>query len=240
MSRQIEDLQYKGLKFIQEDGLFRFGTDAVLLASFCDVKKSDKVVDLGTGTGVIPLLLNARTGCKVVGVELQEKCARLAHENALLNSKQDKIEIICADLRSLPKIDGVTAVVCNPPYERIGSGKISDNESVRIARHEFTCTLEDAVYCASRLLETGGRLYMIHRAERAAELIYAMKSRRIEPKIMRTIQAREQTDPRYVLIAGKKDAKAGLKLMHPLIIYGENGRYTHEMNEIYHREEENG
>ena len=240
MPRSVEDLQYKGLKFIQEDGLFRFGTDAVLLAAFCDVKKSDVVVDLGTGTGVIPLLINARTGCRVIGVELQERCASLAKENAALNGRQDDIRILCADLRTLSPMEGVTAVVCNPPYERVGSGRISENESVRIARHEFCCTLRDAVCAASRLLGTGGRLFMIHRAERAAELIYEMKRVRIEPKRLRPIQARAESDPRYVLIAGKKDASAGLKLMRPLIIYGADGKYTQEMNEIYHRKEADG
>ncbi len=239
--RSIEDLQYKGLKFMQEDDLFHFGTDAVMLASFCDVKKKDIVVDLGTGTGVIPILLTARTGCSVIGVEIQKRCADLARENAELNGLSDKIEIINADMREL-RLDGrgITAVVCNPPYEKVGSGRVSVSEEVRIARHEICCRLEDAVSAAARLLGTGGKLFMIHRAERAAELIYTMKNHRIEPKMMRTIQAREGTDPRYILVMGMKDALPGFKLRAPLIIYDEKGRYTKEMNEIYHREEENG
>lgn len=237
--RTVEDLQYKGLKLIQEDDLFRFGTDAVLLASFCDVKKRDVVVDLGTGTGVIPLLLTARTGCNVIGVEIQERCAELARENVKINALDDKIEIINADMRNI-KLENrkVTAVVCNPPYEKVGSGKVSESPEVRIARHEVCCKLEDAVAAASRLLNTGGKLFMIHRAERAAELIYTMHNYRIEPKIMRAIQARENTDPRYILIMGLKDAAPGIKLRAPLVIYNAKGEYTKEMNCIYHREKE--
>ena len=241
MARSIEDLQYKGLRMIQEDDLFHFGTDAVLLANFCDVKKRDVVVDLGTGTGIIPLLLTARTGCRVIGVELQERPAALARENVSLNGIDGSVEILNCDLRGL-RLDnrGVTAVVCNPPYEKVGSGKVNLTEEIRIARHEVCCRLEDAVEAASRILGTGGKLFMIHRAERSAELIYTMERHRIEPKIMRPIQAREGTDPRYILIMGIKDASPGLKLKAPLVIYDDDGKYTAEMNAIYHRENDNG
>lgn len=233
--RSVEDLQYKGLKLIQEDNLFRFGTDAVLLASFCEVKKRDIVVDLGTGTGIIPILLSARTGCRVIGVEIQKACADLARENAEINGLKDRIEIIHADLRQMHLEErAVSAVVCNPPYEKVGSGKVSVSDEIRIARHEVCCTMQDAVTAASRLLGTGGKLFMIHRAPRAAELIYTMHEQRIEAKILRPIQARAEADPRYVLVMGIKDGSPGLKLKKPLLIYDENGSYTQEMNQIYH------
>ena len=219
MKRTLEDLQYKDLKMMQEEGLFRFGTDAVLLASFCDVKQKDTVVDLGTGTGIIPLLLSARTGCRVIGVEIQERAAQLAGENVSLNSLEDRIQIICEDMRTLKLNETrINAVVCNPPYEKAGSGGVSTTEEIRIARHEVMCTLEDCVTAASRLLSTGGKLFMIHRSERAAELIYLMHKHRLEPKKLRAIQAYEGRDPRYVLIMAVKDASAGLKLAAPLII----------------------
>ena len=240
MTRTIEDLQYKGLKIIQEDGLFHFGTDAVLLAGFCDVKKTDTVVDLGTGTGIIPLLLSKRTGARVIGIELQKEVFELARQNVELNGLEGKVNIINADLRTLElKEERVTAVVCNPPYEKVGSGRQNIGESIKLARHEICCTLEDAVSCAARLLGTGGKLFMIHRSQRAAELISVMSAHKLEPKVLTPICAREGADPRYVLVAAKKDAKPGLKFNYPLVIHDKNGEYTQQMDKIYHREKEN-
>ena len=235
---QIDDLQYKGLRLIQDDVHFRYGTDAVLLAGFCDLRSRDVAVDLGTGTGIIPVLLAKRTGAKLVGLEIQPRAAELARRNAALN--QLDIEIVQGDLKeaaSLLKGLRPSAVICNPPYDREGSGGLSKEIEVRIARHEVLCTLEDVAKAAGELLQTGGRFYMIHRAKRTAEVVYALKQNRLEPKVMRFIANRQGAEPGYVLIKSVKDASPEVTVREPLILWGEDGQYTDEMNRIYHRGE---
>ena len=233
---QIDDLQYRGLKIIQDDTHFRYGTDAVLLAAFCDLRKGELAVDLGTGTGIIPLLTAKRTGARLVGLEIQPKAAALARRNAALNGMD--IQIVEGDLKDAPSLlRGLrpTAVICNPPYDREGSGGVSRDMEIRIARHEGLCTLEDVARAAAGLLQTGGRFYMIHRAKRVAEAIYALKQNGLEPKRMRFIANRQDATPGYVLIKSVKDAAPEVVVEPPLILYGEDGQYTDEMNRIYHR-----
>ncbi len=232
-----DDLQYKGLRLLQDDRVFRLGTDAVLLAGFAEARPRETVADLGTGTGVIPLLVSARTGARVIGIELQPRAAELARRNVELNGMEDRIRIIEGDLRNAFGLIGgyVNAVLINPPYERVGSGRRSASEEMTIARHEVMCTMDDAVKSASELLQTAGRLYMVHRAKRAAELIYTMKKYGIEPKIIRTVQSEEGKPPILVLIKGIKDAKPDCVIETPLVIQNADGSYTAEMDKIYHR-----
>lgn len=234
---QIDDLQYKGLRIIQDNKMFRFGTDAVLLAGFAEAWPRETVVDFCTGTGIIPLLLTARTGAKLIGIELQHRAAELAERSVALNNLEDQVRIIEGDIKHARQLikEHVHAVVCNPPYERVGAGGISTSEEIRIARHEVMCNLDDVVKSASELLQTGGRLYMIHRISRMAELIYTMKKYRIEPKIVRIVQSEADKPPILVLIKGIKDAKPDCIVPLPLIIQDENGNYTPEMDRIYHR-----
>lgn len=237
MSERIDDLQYKGLKLIQDTDLFCFGTDAVLLASFCEVKSRDTIVDLGTGTGIIPVLLSGRNdSAKLIGLELQPAAAGIAKRNAELNGLTDRFRVICGNIKEAKSLinSRVTAVVCNPPYEKVGSGGVSLSDAVRIARHEVECTLADVADAAASLLDTAGRFYMIHRAARTAEIIFELKSRRLEPKRMRFIQSRAGAEPGYVLIKAVKDASPGIEVAPPLIIYDENGE-TEEVKQIYHR-----
>lgn len=234
---QIDDLQYKGIKIIQDDKMFRFGTDAVLLAGFAEAWPRETVVDFCTGTGIIPLLLTARTGAKVVGIEIQERAAELAQRSVALNGLEEKIQIIPGDIKEARRLikGHVHAVTCNPPYERLGAGGISASEEIRIARHEVMCDLEAAVKSASELLQTGGRLYMIHRISRMAELIYIMKRYRIEPKVVRIVQSEAEKPPILVLVKGVKDANPDCIVPRPLVIQDRDGNYTEEMNQIYHR-----
>ncbi len=223
---------------IQDDRVFRFGTDAVLLAGFAEAFPRETVVDLCTGTGVIPLLVSKRTGARVIAIELQSRAARLASRNVELNGMQDSITVIEGDIKNVSDLvkEHVNAVICNPPYEREGSGGVSASEEIRIARHEVACTMDDAVKAASELLQTGGRLYMIHRAKRMAELIYTMKKYSIEPKVVRLVMSTSKKPPILVLIKGVKDAKPDCVVPEPLMIQNEDGSYTEEMDRIYHRE----
>lgn len=233
---QIDDLQYKGLKLIQDDVHFRFGTDAVLLADFCDLRKGDVAVDLGTGTGIIPVLLSKRTEARLLGLEIQPKAAALARRNMALNGLD--IDIIEGDLREAARLFKdirLTAVICNPPYDKEGSGQVSKDQEIRIARHEVLCSLEDVAKAAASLLQTGGRFYMIHRAKRVAEVVYALKKWRLEPKVLRFIANRQGAKPGYVLIKSVKDASPEVIVRETLTIYDDNGQYTDEMNRIYHR-----
>lgn len=238
ITEKIDDLQYKGLMLIQDDKVFRFGTDAVLLAGFAEAFKRETVVDFCTGTGVIPLLVSKRTGAHVIGIELQPRAAELAKRNVELNNMQDSVEIIEADLKDAPSYikQHISAVMCNPPYEREGSGAASVSEEIRIARHEIACTMDDVVKSASALLQTGGRLYMVHKAKRMSELIYTMKKYGIEPKVVRLVMSTAKKPPILVLVKGVKDAKPDCIVPEPLIIQNEDGSYTEEMDRIYHRE----
>lgn len=240
MTRTIEDLQYKGLKIIQEDGLFHFGTDAVLLAGFCDVKKTDTVVDLGTGTGIIPLLLSKRTGARVIGIELQKEVFELARQNVELNGLEGKVNIINADLRTLElKEERVTAVVCNPPYEKVGSGRQNIGESIKLARHEICCTLEDAVSCAARLLRDGRKAFYDTPFAKSRRAYKRDERAQAEPKCLRPFAQERGRTRAMCSLRQKKTQSPGLKFNYPLVIYDKNGEYTRQMDKIYHREKEN-
>ena len=236
MTERIEDLQYKGLRFIQNSEYFAFGTDAVLLARFATCKKNETIVDFGTGTGIIPVLLAADTDAKFYGIELQEGPASLAQRNAELNGLSDKITILNGDIRNTYQMVGRYAdvVICNPPYDKPLSGAQKEKESLKIARYEIAITIKEIIASAAAMLQTAGRFYMIHRTSRLAELIYLLKEHRLEPKNIRLVQSQVGKTPNYVLIACKKDAKEGVDIPSPLIIYEKDGSYTKEMKEIYH------
>ncbi len=238
MGERIEDLQFAGLRFIQNDQVFRFGTDAVLLASFCDVGRKDTVVDLGTGSGILPVLLYGRTKARLIGIELQQNAAELAKRNIELNGIGDRVSIIHGDLKRARELvkEKVTAVVCNPPYEKVGSGGVSKSDAHKIARHEVACNLEDVVKSACSLLQTGGRFDMLHRASRLAEILHLLKLASLEPKVMRFVAAEEGREPGYVLVKSIKDAAPSLRILPSLIVQDEGGIYTREMKEIYHEE----
>ncbi len=233
---KIEDLQFAGLRFIQNDTVFRFGTDAVLLASFAEAKKGEMVVDLGTGSGILPVLLSGRCAAKFIGIELQPAAAELAKRNIALNGLGDRARILQGDFRELAgTLAPVQVVVCNPPYDKLGSGGASQREAIRIARHEVACNLREVVQCAARLLQTGGRFYLIHRSMRMAEVIYEMKRAGLEPKVLRMVAPSAGAEPNYLLVKGVRGAAAGMRVL-PQLNISEKGAYTRELREIYHME----
>ncbi len=238
MSERIEDLQYKGLEFIQSSEYFAFGTDAVLLARFAVCKKGETIADFGCGTGIIPVLLAADTDARFYGIEIQKGAAELAKRNVKHNNLQDRITIINGDIRNAKSLIGSFAdvVICNPPYDLPDSGALKEKESLKIARYEIAITIDEIIASASEILQTGGRLYMIYRAKRTAELIYKLKSHRLEPKIMRFVQSQEGKAPGYVLIKCIKDGKEGVDIPAPLIVYGEDGKLSTETRRMYHIE----
>lgn len=236
---RIDDLQYKEYKIIQNPEHFCFGVDAVLLANFSKVKKDSIVVDFGTGCGIIPVLLAAKTGAKkIIGIEIQEYMADMATRSTILNNIEDKVTIVNDDLINWDKYlqaSSCDVVTCNPPYKNKGSGIINHLDSKAISRHELTCTLEEIIKNASKLLNFGGKLCMIHRPHRLADIICQMRKYKIEPKRLQFVYPSYNKPPSMVLIEGARGGNVELKVQEPLFIFDENGEYTEEINKIYDR-----
>lgn len=207
----IEDLG-SGYKIIQNNDGFKFGTDAVLLSDFANIKPNDVVMDLCTGTGIIPLLLHQKKKPKhISALEIQTEVCEMAKRSIALNGLEDDINIICGDLKNIKNINDAnsfTAITCNPPYMVDLTGKKNINDSKTISRHEVMCTLKDVIECASYLLGSGGRLFMVHRPERLVDIFYYMRSFRLEPKRIELVG--ENNNPSLVLIEAQKDRKPGL------------------------------
>lgn len=213
-----------------------FGTDAVLLSNFARAGRSDRMADIGTGCGIIPFLM-LRDGLlsDAVGVDISPEAVKLADMGARENGFEN-FRAVCSDLNDLKgkvPFGAFDLVTCNPPYKADGAGLKSEDAVIRTARHETDCTLEDIVSVGARLLQTGGRLCMCHRPERAAELICLMSKHKAEPKRMRLVAQRKGKRPWLVLIEGKRSAKAGLIIEPTLYVEDESGNFSPEMIEIY-------
>lgn len=237
-NERIDDLQYKGLKIIQNEKDFCFGIDAVLLSDFAKgIKDGSNVVDLCTGNGIIAILLSGKTNAKeIVGVEIQEHVAEMANRSVEMNNIQDRVKIINEDLTKLKekiKAGTVDAITVNPPYKAKNSGLINERDTKTIARHEISCTLEDIIIEASRELKSSGNLYMIHKTERLVDILSLMRKHNIEPKRIRFIHPNVNEAPNLVLVEGLRSGKAFLKVEKPLYVYKENGEYTDDIKEIY-------
>ena len=229
------DLQ-NGCRIIAHPDVFAFGTDAVLLAHFAQTAGSECAVDLGTGSGILPILMCARNPeLTITGIEIQPRLADMAQRSAELNGLSGRVSIVCGDLKDAPRLAGrgVDVVVANPPYERADSGKPSGRRHVDIAKRELCCTLKDVVGAAARLLRTGGRLYMIYRTERFAELMQCMREARVEPKRIRLVSQREGEAPNFALVEGRRGAGPGLAFLPQLAVYEPDGAYTPELKQIY-------
>ncbi len=236
-NERIDDLQRNGYKIIQNPSKFCFGMDAVLLSGFAQVKKDERALDLGTGTGIIPLLLSAKTeGIHFTGLEIQEESADMARRSVALNGLEEKIEIVTGDIKDASARFGASSfdvITTNPPYMIGNHGLKNDNEAKTIARHEILCDLEDVLRESSRILKTHGRFYMVHRPFRLAEILGKMSEYRLEPKRMRLVYPYIDKEPNMVLIEGLKDGRARMTVEKPLIVYREPGIYMPEIYDIY-------
>lgn len=234
---RLDDLQIKGYQILQKKDGFCFGMDAVLLSSFAKVKKGKKVLDLGTGTGIVPILLEAKTsGSYFTGLEIQPEYVKMAQRSVLMNGQQDKISIVEGDIKSAVSIfgaDSFDVVTSNPPYMVDQHGMQNENPAKAIARHERLCTLEDIIIQTKKLLKHGGSFFMVHRTYRLAEVIHLMVREGLEPKRIRMVHPYINKEPNIFLIEGLKGGKPRIKVEPPLIVYKEPNVYHEEIYDIY-------
>lgn len=239
-NERIDDLQ-NGFFVIQDPEKFCFGMDAVLLADFARVRKGEQVLDLGTGTGIIPVLLAARSQeTQITGLEIQEECADMAQRTVLYNHLEDRIRIVHGDLKEAVRLMGTASfrvVTCNPPYMIGGHGLANPELPKAIARHEILCTLEDVVKTAAGLLPDHGRFYMVHRPFRLAEIMVVLKEHHLEPKRIRMVYPFVDKEANMVLVEAVKGGNPRVTAEPPLIVYEKPGVYTREILTIYHMEE---
>lgn len=221
----------------QNQSGYRFSIDAVLLAYHAKPQSGDKVLDLGTGCGIIPLILAYRKPeIKIFGIEIQKELAEIAAINVADNRMKNRINIICRDMKCLDQamVSGpVDLIVSNPPYRKLNSGRINPNRQRAIARHEIKITLDDVVKTAGRLLRTMGRFVMIYPAERMTDILTRMNKARIEPKFIRMIHSGIDTQAKLILVEGVKGGRPGIKIAPPLIIYRDNNSYTDEVEKMF-------
>lgn len=220
-NERIEDLG-SGFRIIQDKTKFCYGTDAAVLAGFITAKPKEKVMDLCSGTAIIPILLCKNSGCTdFTALEIQAEMCAIANRTVALNGLENKIKVVCGDLNNVKSmfIGGSFDVVsCNPPYMVKGSGKLNGSKSVQIARHEIFCTLEDVVRSAAFLLKSGGRFYLVHRAERIVDIFVFMRKYKVEPKKMTWVCAGPDYAPSLILVEGQKDRNSGLVVTKPLYV----------------------
>ncbi|WP_142413974.1 tRNA1(Val) (adenine(37)-N6)-methyltransferase [Hathewaya massiliensis] len=233
----LEDLQLNGLKLIQKKDGFRFGVDAVLLANFAKVKKNGTVIDLCSGTGIIPFILAGKTEAKkITGIEIQEDMVEMAKRSVEFNNLNERVQFINKDLKDnkgMKSLDKVDVVTVNPPYKLANSGILNPKDKMAIARHEVCCTLEDVIKTSRTLLKDNGRLFMVHRPERLVDILSLMREYKIEPKRIRMVHPNVKKAPNIVLIEGQRDGGKFFKWEDPLYVHNEDGSYTKEINDIY-------
>lgn len=236
-TERIDELQRNQYKIIQNPQGFCFGMDAVLLSGFAKVQKGERVLDMGTGTGIIPILLEAKTeGEHFTGLEIQEYSADMARRSVLLNDLQDKVEIVQGDIKTASERFGRSVfdvVTANPPYMKEEHGLQNPDTAKAIARHEVLCTLEDVVREAAAVLKTGGRFYMVHRPRRLVEMIGVLSAYRLEVKRMKPVYPSIEKEANMVLIEAVLGGRALMRMEAPIVVYAEDGGYSKEIYEIY-------
>lgn len=239
-NERIDDLEFKGLKIIQNEKGFCFGMDSVLLSDFAkNMKNNSTVLDLGTGTGIIPILLCGKTNLKkVVGIEIQQDVANMAKRSSQLNNLQDRFEVVntnIIDLKNIYEKQSFDVIVTNPPYKKENTGITNENEAKLISRHEITANLEDFISISKDLLKDKGEFYMVHRPERLVDILSLMRKYKIEAKILKFVSPNKNKEPNLVLIKGIKNANSFLKVEKNLYVYNEDGKYTDEILKIYNK-----
>lgn len=237
----IDDLQ-NGFFLIQKQNGFKFGVDAVLLADFAKDASSKMTLDLCTGTGIVPILLAAKTKTpKIHAVEIQPEIAEMAARSVEYNKLTDRVFITCGDLKNAAKLYGKNIfdkITCNPPYMKCGAGLTNDIDTKTISRHEIMCSLDDVIRSASELLVPKGRFFMVHRPSRLADIMCIMRKYKIEPKRLRFVHPAPSKAPNMVLVEGMYFGGEELKILPPLYVYNERGTYSDEIDRIYARDKQ--
>ena len=239
-NERIDDLEIKNFKIIQKNDGFCYGIDSVLLSDFAkNIKNNSVVLDLGTGTGILGFLLIAKTNIKkIFGIEIQNEIADMANRSIVMNDVEDKFEIINCNIKDLEnnlKIDSFDAIITNPPYKKMNSGKTNVNEIKLISRHEVKAELSDFIKVSFKMLKDKGTLYMVHRAERFVDIMAEMRKNKMEPKRIRFVYSNETSDSKLVMIEAVKNGKSSVKIENPLYVYNEDGSYTDEILTIYNK-----
>ena len=236
-NERIDELQRNGYRIIQNEKKFCFGMDAVLLSGFARAGKGERVLDLGTGTGIIPILMEAKTeGESFIGLEIQEEMAEMAARSVKLNGLEEKVSIIQGDLKEASKRFGKASfdvVTCNPPYMNQNHGLKNPDEPKAIARHELLCSFEDVAREAAALLKSGGRLYLVHRPHRLTEIFETLRAHKLEPKRMKFVHPFADAEANMVLIEAFRGGRPQMRVEAPVIVYEKPGVYTNEIYEIY-------
>ena len=231
---RIDDLQCQGLRIISNPDVFCFGIDAVLLANYAKAGKGKRCVDLGTGNGIIPILMSGKNvGVQYTGLEIQDKSFDLARRSVELNNLGETMTMVQGDIKEASKLLGsacYNVVTSNPPYMLSDHGLVNPDSCKAIARHEIMCTLEDVVREASKLLKPRGTFYMVHRPHRLVDIISTMRKYKIEPKEIIMVHPHIDEEANICLIQGVKCGKAFLKMKPPLVMYDSDGNYTEQMN----------
>lgn len=234
---RVDDLQLSGLRIIQNPEKFCFGMDAVLLSGFVRAKEGESLLDIGTGTGILPLLLSAKTKCAhLTGLEIQEESADMARRSVALNHLESRIAIVTGDVKeagSLFAPASFDCITCNPPY-MIGRHGIQNPDAPKaIARHEILCTFEDVAAATEKLLRSGGKFYLVHRPFRLAEILVTLTRHKLEPKRMRLVYPYADKEPNMVLIEAVRGAKSRMTVEPPLILFEAPGKYTQEIKDKF-------
>ncbi len=239
-NERIDDLEFDNLKIIQNIEGFRFGIDSVLLANFAKkIKRNSIVVDIGSGTGIISIILSKKANIKkIYGVEIQKEFADMSKRSIELNKLEDTIEIINDDIKNINtyiKNNTIDAIVTNPPYKKVKTGVVNENEKLLIARHEVKCNIKDIAEISTKLLKDKGEIYLVHKPERLVDIITSFRKNKLEVKEIRFIQSTIESKPNLVLVKAVKNGGEFLIVDKPLIIYKEKNVYSDEILEIYNK-----